>query len=53
MAEKWKNIIDTGKCFGGLLTDLSEAFDCLSHELLVGKLHTYGFDLPALKLIRS
>ena len=53
MLEKWKNAVDKGKCFGALLTDLSKAFDCLSHELLIAKLHAYGFDLPALKLIDS
>ena len=53
MLEKRKNAVDNGKCFGALLTDLSKAFHCLSHELLIAKLHAYGFDLPALKLIQS
>ena len=35
------------------MTDLSKAFDCLSHELLTAKPHTYGFNLPPLKLIQS
>ena len=53
MLEKWKNAVDKGKCFGALLTDLSKAFDCLSHELLIAKLHAYDFELSALKLIQS
>ena len=53
MLEKWKNGVNKGKCFGALLMDLSKAFDFLSHELLIAKLHAYGFDLPTLKLIQS
>ena len=53
MLEKWKRAIDNGKCFGALLTDLSKAFDCLEHELLIVNLNAYGFHLSALKLIHD
>ena len=33
--------------------DLSKAFDCLDHELLVAKLHAYGFNRQALNQIDS
>ena len=39
--------------FGAVLTDLSKAFDCLDHELLIAKLNAYGFSLTALKLVHS
>ena len=51
--EKWKRSVDKGKTSGALLTDLSKAFDCLDHELLIAKLNAYGFTLPPLKLIQN
>ena len=53
LLEKWKSSVDKGKAFGVLLTDLSKAFDCLSHELIIAKLNAYGFSLSALKLMQS
>ena len=35
------------------MTDLSKAFDCINHELLIAKLDAYGFDKNALKFIHS
>ena len=53
MLEKWKSSVDKGKVFGVLLTDLSKAFDCLSHELIIAKLNAYGLSISALKLMQS
>ena len=50
---KWKKSVNNGGAFGALLTDLSRAFDCLPHELLIAKLDAYGFDKSSLKLIHS
>ena len=48
MLEKWKSAVDKGKSSGRLLTDLTKAFDCLSHDLLFAKLHAYRFSIPVL-----
>ena len=53
MLEHWKSVVDKGKVFGALLTDLSKTFDHLSHELIIAKLNAYGFNLAALKLVQS
>ena len=37
MIDCWQKAMDSGKIAGALLTDLSKAFDCLNHELLMGK----------------
>ena len=38
---------------GAIITDLSKAFDTINHELLIAKLHAYGFEKSALRLINS
>ena len=51
MLEKIKMSLDKEMHTGILLTDLSRAFDCISHELLIAKLYAYGFSKISLSLI--
>ena len=43
MIETWKKALDSKHVAGRILADLSKAFDCLNHELLIAKLDAYGF----------
>ena len=53
MIEKWRELLDSGGNFGTLLTDLSKAFHCLPHDLLIAKFHAHGLDITSLKLLHS
>ena len=51
MIDKWKKTVDNHKVFGAVLNDLSKAFDCICHDLLIVKLNACGLSLTELKLI--
>ena len=51
--EDWKKALDDNKFVAAILMDLSKAFDCLPHNLLLLKLKTYGLSDSALDLLFS
>ena len=51
MTEKAKGVMDKGRHLSALLTDLSKAFNCLPHDLIIAKLDACGFKYDALCLI--
>ena len=51
MLESLKKALDKGFFTGILLTDLSKAFDCISRDLLIAKLHAYRFSRKSLHLV--
>ena len=53
LLEKWKKTIDNKGSAGEVLMDLSKALDTLNHELLIAKLHAYGFGKESLMLSLS
>ena len=53
MLEIWKAATDSNKAFDALLTELSKAFDCVSHDLLIAKLHAYVLDTDSLNILQD
>lgn len=54
LIEDWKFNLDKGNMVGTVLMDLSKAFDCIPHDLLMElALHAYNFHHDALTFIYS
>ena len=43
LIEKWNIVLDSKNYGGTVLMDLSKAFATINHDLLIAKLHAYGF----------
>ena len=52
-AETRKRCLDTDVIAGTILIDLSKEYDCIQHDLLIGKLEAYDFENNALVLVYS
>ena len=48
-----ENKLDQGGVFGAPLADLSKAFDCITHDVIIVKLEAYGLEKVALRPIHA
>ena len=53
MLENVKKVLDDGKIVCAILMDLSKAFDCIPHKLLIAKFRAYGMSEAACRLMAS
>ena len=53
LKENWKKSLDQKKFVGAVLMDLSKAFDSILHDLLIAKMHAYGFSIDAVTFFYS
>ena len=51
LVEEWREHLDENLVVGAVLTDLSKAFDCIAHDLLIAKLAAYAFSDTALRYV--
>ena len=53
LIEEWKKSLDDKNIIGAVLMDLSKAFDCIPHDLLMAKLYAFGLYMDAITFIYS
>ena len=53
LTEEWRKDLNNNLIAGAVLTDLSKAFDCIPHYLLIAKLSAYNFSDETLSCIYS
>ena len=53
LIENWKAALDSNLFTGAVLMDLSKAFDCIPHDLLIAKLHACGLSFETLTFLNS
>ena len=53
LLKNWQKCLDKSGVAGTVLMDLSKAYDCHPHDLLLAKLSAYDFDEPAITLIAN
>ena len=51
LLQSWQKELDEKGMVATVLMDLSKAYDCIPHDLLIAKLNAYGIDSVGLLLI--
>ena len=51
--EDWKRALDENLYNGAILMDLSKAFECLPHDLIIEKLKAYDLTEQSFQLMHS
>jgi hypothetical protein len=53
LLEDWREALDKNYYIASVLMDLSKAFDCLPHAILLDKLSAYGVSDNSVSLLKS
>ena len=53
LLQAWQKELNQCGFVGTILMDLSKAYDCLHHDLLIAKLEAYGLNTASLSLIKN
>ena len=53
LIEEWRKNVDNNYVIGAVLMNLSKAFDCIPHDLVIAKLAAYKFDKNTICCIYS
>ena len=51
LLQQWQNELDNSGLVGTILMDLSKAYDCLPHDLIIAKFEAYGLSKSSLSLL--
>ena len=53
LIENWRHELDNNIFTSEILMDLSKAFDCIPHDLLIANLHAYGLDFDTVTFLHN